>query len=249
MNRSSKRIKNKKKTEHSFDFFLRPDILKHVRTEAAGCPGPRRRESGIETGRHLFSGFLSRGTLHDGEILVLSVRIAGFLVMDALVPLFHRIRCRYMKPGEEGRVIGLIVEVFKHSVAPGYSPEGVSEFLKYARSDDLLKRSRSDHFILVAQAGHDIVAMIEIKKYHHIALFFVAGAFQRKGIGKTLLKRALKICRDRDPWLREISVNASPNAVGAYEQMGFEHQGPARTINGIRFFPMVVVLRKSPFFS
>jgi len=146
-------------------------------------------------------------------------------------------------------VIDLIIEVFKRSVAPGYSPGGVSEFLKYARSDDLLKRSQSDHFILVAQTGRDIVAMIEIKKYSHISLFFVAEPFQRKGIGKTLLKRALKICRDRDPWLREISVNASPNAVGAYKQMGFEHRGPARTVNGIRFFPMATTLRKSSFFS
>ena len=169
--------------------------------------------------------------------------------MDALVPLFHRVRCRYMKPGEEDRVIDLIVEVFKQSVAPGYSPEEVNQFLKYARSDDLLKRSRSDHFILVAQAGREIVAMIEIKKYHHISLFFVAEPFQRKGIGKALLKRALKICRDRDPWLREISVNASPNAVGAYAQMGFEPRGPARTISGIRFFPMVTPLRKSSIFS
>ncbi len=169
--------------------------------------------------------------------------------MDALAPLFQRVRYRYMKPGEEDRVIGLIVEVFKRSVAPGYSPEGVNEFLRYARSDDLLKRSRSDHFILVAQAGRDIVAMIEMKKYHHISLFFVAGPFQRKGIGKTLLKRALKICRDRDPWLREISVNASPNAVGAYLQMGFTPLGTEKTVNGIRFFPMTAALRKSSFFS
>ncbi len=169
--------------------------------------------------------------------------------MDALVSLFHHVRYRYMKPGEEDRVIGLIVEVFKSSVAPQYSPEGVNEFLKYARSDDLLKRSRSDHFILVAQAGRDIIAMIEIQKYHHISLFFVYEPFQRKGIGRTLLKRALKICRDRDPWLREISVNASPNAVGAYSQMGFTLRGPERTVNGIRFFPMTAALRKPPFLS
>jgi GNAT superfamily N-acetyltransferase len=154
-----------------------------------------------------------------------------------------------MKPGEEDRVIRLIVEVFKNNIAPRYSPEGVNEFLRYARSDDLLKRSLSDHFILVAQAGGDIVAMIEIKKYHHISLFFVAGPYQRKGIGKTLLKRAMKICRDRDPWLREISVNASPNAVGAYSQMGFTSRGPERTVKGIRFFPMTAALRKSSFFS
>lgn len=160
--------------------------------------------------------------------------------------MFRRIRYRLMKPGEEDRVIRLIVDVFKSSVAPRYSTAGVLEFLKYARSDDLLKRSRSDHFVIVAESGDEIIAMIEIRKYHHVSLFFVAEPFQRRGIGRLLMKRALKICRRRDPWLREISVNASPNAIGAYSQMGFTSDGPERAVNGIRFIPMTATLKRCP---
>ena len=162
--------------------------------------------------------------------------------------MFSRIRYRYMKPGEEDRVIRLVAEVFKSSVAPWYSAEGVNEFLRYTRGDDLLKRSRLDHFILVAKDGCDIIGMIEVKKYDHISLFFVAEPFQRTGIGRVLLNRALKICRNRDPWLKRVSVNASPNAIGAYANMGFIPLGPERTINGIRFIPMSIPLERRHLF-
>lgn len=162
--------------------------------------------------------------------------------------MFRRIRYRFMRTGEEDQIIHLITQVFTSNVAPQYSPEGVHEFLKYARSDDLLKRAMRDHFVLVAEFESKIIAMMEIKKYNHIALFFVAEPFQHRGVGRQLLKRALRICRRRDPWLKEVSVNASPNAVKAYTRMGFVPHGAEKTIKGIRFVPMTIAFKRYPLF-
>ncbi len=44
------------------------------------------------------------------------------------------------------------------------------------------------------------------------------------------------------PGVRELTVNASPNAVLAYERLGFTPAGPEQTVNGIRFIPMALAL-------
>ena len=149
---------------------------------------------------------------------------------------------RLMKSGEESAVCDLVIRVFDEFVAAQYSDDGAQEFLKYVEPNALLERSQGDYFVLVAVLRGEIVGMIEVRDYDHISLLFVDKRFQRVGIGRELLRRALDICINHRPRLSRISVNSSPNAVTAYLRMGFRQQEPEQTVNGIRFVPMALEL-------
>ena len=152
---------------------------------------------------------------------------------------------RAMKAGEEQQVCDLVVRVFTKFVAPLYSPEGVHEFLTYAADPGQLRsRLRANRFVLVAEiGGRRIVGAIEVRNCDHISLFFIDGDSQRKGIGRELWRRALDACLANREDLTKITVHSSPNAVEAYQRLGFQPEGPEQTINGIRFVPMALTVR------
>lgn len=147
---------------------------------------------------------------------------------------------RQMQPGEETQAIELVSRVFYEFVAPLYSDEGVTEFMKFADAETLAERLKGDDFVLIAESLDQIIGVIEIRDYRHIALFFVAPEHQRRGIGRELLRKALDECLAYNPNLNEITVNSSPNAVSAYRALGFIERDKEKTINGIRFVPMAL---------
>jgi len=145
---------------------------------------------------------------------------------------------RRMQPGEETAVCELVIQVFNAFVAPDSASRGVREFLKYVNPDALRARSDGNHFTMVALAKHRIVGVIEMRALDHVSLLFVEPRYQRRGIGRELLRRSIEVCRDQGPHLTDISVNSSPFAVAIYEKLGFVQQQSEQEINGIRFVPM-----------
>lgn len=144
---------------------------------------------------------------------------------------------RKIEPGEEQQVCLFIKRVFDEFVAALYETEGVEEFLRYVDPDRMAKRLYSNHYVLIAEQGGNITGAIEIKEFNHISLLFVAGNSQRQGIAKRLLEEVLEICHCKLD-LHEVSVHSSPNAVKAYEKLGFKAIGQEQLENGIRFVPM-----------
>ena len=149
--------------------------------------------------------------------------------------------CRRMKPGEEEAVNELISRTFRSHIAPSYSDEGIREFLNYIEPSVIRERS-ANHVTLVATANKVIVGVIEVRSHDHISLLFVDSAFQRQGIAKELLGCALTISRHERPGLETVDVHSSPNAVPAYESLGFRVERPEQVESGIRFVPMVLQL-------
>jgi len=143
-----------------------------------------------------------------------------------------------MKPGEEKRVCRLVRQVFNDFVAPLYAQEGVEEFLRYADPDLMAKRAQSNHLVLIAEANAELIGAIEIRNFNHISLLFVARERQRQGIGGQLLKEVITIARRYEPDLSEMEVHSSPNAVDAYERLGFQAVGSEKLEHGICFIPM-----------
>ena len=147
---------------------------------------------------------------------------------------------RAMEPGEEAVVVDLVLRCFDEFVAPGYVQEGVDEFHRFARA--LPHRQGADHLVLVAADGDELGGMIEMFEDRHVAMLFVDRTFQRRGIAGELTRRALAICRSRNPQLDSLTVNAAPTAVAVYERLGFRPTEPEKTVNGIRFVPMTLAL-------
>lgn len=145
---------------------------------------------------------------------------------------------RDMQRGEEQGIIALVRRVFEACVAPAFAPQGVAEFYRFLEA---LPRRLADgvSFVLLALEEERPVGMIEMRDGEHIALFFVDMSHQRRGIGRALLAQAIARALCAHPALPTISVHASPNAVPAYERMGFHATGDERQMNGIRFVPMI----------
>ena len=145
---------------------------------------------------------------------------------------------RFMLTDEVADVCHFVNSVFVRSVAPLYTKKGRRNFRDYFDPKAISLRIKSDHFVLLAEEDGRVDGMIEIRRHRHVSLLFVEPEWQGMGLGKELLRRALEICRSAEPDLREITVNSSPNAVGAYGRMGFETTGREQTINGVRSTPM-----------
>ena len=152
---------------------------------------------------------------------------------------------RAMSPGEESGVVGLVLKVFAEFVAPRYSDEGVAEFKKYVNVKALEDRFRSGNPILLAECGARTVGVIEMRDDCHVALLFVENAYQRQGIAKELVRRAIAVCRQRNRELKKVTVNSSPNAFDAYRRIGFTGAREEKTVNGICFIPMELALAGS----
>jgi GNAT superfamily N-acetyltransferase len=145
---------------------------------------------------------------------------------------------RPMETGDEAEARQLAIRVFKDLVAPGFSQEGVAEYLAYLRPAALVERSHEGHVVLLATVRDRIVGMIEIRNYSHVSLLFVDRPFQRQGTARELLRRALGLCRAHLPELREVTVHAAPDSVHIYERLGFQPTDGEQTVNGIRFTPV-----------
>ena len=149
---------------------------------------------------------------------------------------------RFMREGEEGVVCDFVNRIFDLSVAPLYSKKGQKNFKKYVDPEEMSARVHARHFVLLALADDEITGMIEMRRHRHVSLLFVEQEFQGKGLGGEILGLAVEICLSNSSPLREVTVNSSPNAVKAYERMGFQITGEEQNINGVRSVPMVKVL-------
>jgi GNAT superfamily N-acetyltransferase len=151
---------------------------------------------------------------------------------------------REMEASEVEAVAALVARVFRCVVAPFYMEEGVREVLRFGSAERLRERVRHDEsFVLVAQAdGGGLVGMIEMRGGDHVSLLFVDADYQRQGVGRTLLRRAVVRARAARPDLRQVTVHASPNAVSAYERLGFAATAAEQEADGILYTPMTLIL-------
>ena len=58
-----------------------------------------------------------------------------------------------LQPDQENLVSAMVVRTFERFVAPGYSPQGVEEFMKYAAPERIAARAKKNYLTLAAWAG------------------------------------------------------------------------------------------------
>jgi GNAT superfamily N-acetyltransferase len=151
--------------------------------------------------------------------------------MKAISPIVSSIIYRQVHPSETTAVSSLAREVFDQFVAPHYQTEGVAEFHHYASVEALSQRHKSGYITLVAEHSGELVGMLHLREPRHVSMLFVQSSLQRSGVARALLASAGDVnC--------EFTVNSSPNAVAAYERLGFRVTGSEQCVHGIRFIPM-----------
>lgn len=126
--------------------------------------------------------------------------------------------------------LALTWKVFLEFEAPDYSADGVVEFQKSIHDPEYLKLLR----IIGAFESKQLIGIIATRSSgSHIALFFVDGKYQRKGIGRLLFDRILP-----DVPGKTLTVNSSPFAVPIYHRLGFVDTETEQITNGLRYTPM-----------
>ncbi len=141
-----------------------------------------------------------------------------------------------MEPGEEAAVCALATRVFNDLVARDLSPEGIAEFSRYARPEAMAARAGAGHTVLVAEDENGLAGVLELRGLDHIAMLFVET--RGRGVGRALVERAVEICRDGAPEVRQVTVHASRYAAPIYRKLGFRAAGVERTEAGITYLPM-----------
>jgi GNAT superfamily N-acetyltransferase len=143
------------------------------------------------------------------------------------------ISVRPMAGGEEAIAAALARRVFDEHVAPLYSEEGRAAYHRYADPAAVAARA-ANHRLWLAEDGGDAVGVLEVRNAAHVSMLFVDTGRQRAGIARALLRAAFG---PADAW-PALTVFSAPNAVAAYERMGFEATGAEQETDGIRFVPM-----------
>ena len=141
----------------------------------------------------------------------------------------------------EDEAESLVLSVFDALVAPGFTEQGCKTFRGFVAQYAFSRRPQ-ERFTLAALCQGKIVGIIEVINGSHVALFFVSQENQGRGIGKTLMQKAVERCRRDKPGLASLTVNSSPNAIKAYESMGFAPTSGEQEKDGIRFVPMTLML-------
>lgn len=126
----------------------------------------------------------------------------------------------------------LIERVFMQFEAPDYSDEGVMTF----KQTVIYNEEYLDGLTMYGAYVHGTLAGVIATRSqgNHIALFFVHGQYQKRGIGRALFQRALK-----DSAAGEVTVNSSPYAANVYRKLGFSATSQEQSSGGMRYTPMV----------
>ncbi|WP_169307380.1 GNAT family N-acetyltransferase [Chitiniphilus eburneus] len=128
-------------------------------------------------------------------------------------------------------MVALVHRVFLESVAPYQSEAGIACFIAQITPEALAEHAVNGQASWLAFADGVAIGALHRRGGDHLSLLFVDPPWQRRGVGRALIANA-----ERDAPLR--TVNASLNAIGAYERYGFAALGPARERDHIRYVPM-----------
>jgi GNAT superfamily N-acetyltransferase len=164
---------------------------------------------------------------------------------NATAKMSTNVELRLADDEDMDAVAALALRVFDECVAPLYSPEGRESFRRIAIPEAFRERSRTDHLTLVAECNGQIMGMLELRQWGHVAMLFVDRGHQRRGVGRKLVQAAAGRALHHDAATQHLTVNSSPNAVEAYRQLGFSPDGPERVEHGIGFLPMVLKLNQA----
>ncbi|WP_051710969.1 GNAT family N-acetyltransferase [Andreprevotia chitinilytica] len=152
------------------------------------------------------------------------------------------IAIRPLRNDDISAAAALARHAFDAAVAPTLSPEGCATFYAYVLPDALSDRHRDGYLTQVVEVDGQLAGLAQLKPPGHLCMLFVAPSLQRLGLGGRLADAIVVRAVEYTPSLTEITVNASLNAVHAYEHFGFVATDVAQTRFGLRYVPMRRVL-------
>lgn len=138
---------------------------------------------------------------------------------------------------DEGTISALILSVaYLFFATP--DGKGAEKFIQTSTPPDLFAfMSRPDMNYLLGEVNGAFCGVVAVRDHRHLQHLFIAPAFQRQGIGKTLWLHARKMAVDAGS-VDNFTVNASLHAVPFYQRLGFRVVGDALVGGGLKYQPM-----------
>jgi GNAT superfamily N-acetyltransferase len=150
----------------------------------------------------------------------------------------QKIKIKAFIQGQELMIYELVKKVFDEFVAGDYSAEGNEVFYDWIEPSRIATRQAEYKSLFIAFDGKKAVGMIEMVRSNHISLFFVDTMYQKQGIARNLLIRAVDHCVQNDSKISRLTVNASPFSIEIYKKLGFRKTESMKEKTGIRYLPM-----------
>ena len=135
-----------------------------------------------------------------------------------------------LEKNEINKALKLVWDVFSESEAFNYNRKGVEEFRKFLDYRDLI----NTFDIYGTYNKKELIGVIALQDGQHICFFFVKNSYQKRGLGRKLFEKVLKITKEK-----EITVSAPPCSVEVMKNLGFVPTDSEQNINGIVIIPMV----------
>ncbi|WP_202710966.1 GNAT family N-acetyltransferase [Sporosalibacterium faouarense] len=146
--------------------------------------------------------------------------------------------------GDISCALKLIWEVFEEFEAPDYSSEGIEEFRRFISYDKIIDKINKNTMCFWGCFEQDILTgVIAARGLNHISMLFVKKEHHRKGIARKLIQTVKETCI-RESNSNKITVNSSPYAKEFYHRLGFVDTDKEQVTNGIKFIPMVYIIKK-----
>ena len=138
------------------------------------------------------------------------------------------------------QALDLVNRVFSEFVAADYAEQGrntVECYLRGKLQEVSASLKSGEKKIWAYYRESEIIGVIAIRNASHISLMFVDKRYHRQGIARQLLDAALDWVKNHKG-AQQITVNASPYAVQAYERLGFVKTEELQEKDGIIYLPM-----------
>lgn len=137
------------------------------------------------------------------------------------------------------RALELVWNVFEECDAPDYEEMGIQTFRHFISYENMAEKMESGEMVFFgAYQENELIGVISMRSGFHISLLFVDKKYQRQGVAKKLVRRAVIYCMEENPDLCRVTVNSSPNGRAAYLAMGFYPLSPEQKKEGMRYTPM-----------
>lgn len=139
--------------------------------------------------------------------------------------------------------LALVWKVFQEFEAPDYLIQGIEEFRKFISYSSIVEKfdkGQLNFYGCIDNGG--LKGVIATRGINHICMLFVYKEYHRRGIASSLFNTVKEQCKGSNS-IDKITVNSSPYAIEVYHHLGFVDTDKEQTVDGIRFTPMVYLLK------
>ncbi len=140
-------------------------------------------------------------------------------------------------------VLHLAWDVYEEEVAPYCSEEGVECFRNFIKFEHMISMidSRAITFFKAVE-GEELCGMSAIGPDGHILLFGVKNQWRGKGAEDKLFNAMKQYCII-ERRIMQMTVDATPNMVSIYQQLGFKITRPEQEKDGLRVVSMLFYIK------